>query len=62
MSAGNQISSAKEKKMQYRQELQYKATAKKKKNPLTVGSLETSPHTSKFDLNKFLFKFCQTGD
>lgn len=51
-----------EKKLQYRKKLKYKAIAKRKKKIPSVGPLETSPHTSKFDLNIFLFKFCQTSD
>lgn len=38
-----------------------KQLLKRKKKSFSVGSLETSPHTSKFDLTIFLINFCQTG-
>lgn len=51
----------KEKKMQYRKELQHKAIVKKENMP-SIDYLKTSPYTSKSDLNVFLSKCHQASD
>lgn len=53
MSADNQINSVKKRNCNTGKNLNIKQLLKRKKKIPSVGSLEISPHTFKFDLNNF---------